>query len=72
MTVLDSLELGSVKTAVATSCQPEIRRLTVIENEDRVEVFGRVTSFYMKSVALETVKAACDGRPILLNIEVDR
>ena len=71
MTVLESLELSSIQTALTTSCQPEIRRLSVVENDDRVEICGRVSTFYMKSVAIETVKAASDGRPILLNIEVD-
>ncbi len=71
MTVLESLELSSIQAALATSCQPEIRRLTVVETDDCVEIRGRVSSYYMKSVAIETVKAASDGRPILLNIEVD-
>lgn len=72
MTVIDTLEFNSVQAALTTSCQPDIRRLSVIETEDRVEVFGRVSSFYMKSVAIETVKAVAEGRTLLINIEVDR
>ena len=54
MTVLESLELSSIQSALATSCKPELRRLSVVENDDRVEICGRVSSFYMKSVAIET------------------
>jgi hypothetical protein len=71
MSVVETLELGSIQTALHKSCQPELRRLTVVESDDRVEIGGRVSSYYLKSVAIETIKAASDGRPILLNIEVD-
>lgn len=71
MTALESLELSPAQTALATSCQPEIRRLAVVRLDDRLEISGRVSSFYMKSVALETVKAVARGRTISLNVEVD-
>lgn len=71
MTVLDTFEIESIQKALVTSSLPEIRRLSVVGTEDRIEVFGRVSSFYMKSVALETVKSAADGRPVRINIEVD-
>jgi len=48
-----------------------LRRLSVVEDDERIEITGRVSSYYMKSVALETVKAAADGRSILLPVEVE-
>lgn len=71
MTTLESLELSAVQTALASSRQPEIRRLSVSESDDRIEVYGRVSTYYLKSVALETAKSAADGRTVLLNIEVE-
>jgi hypothetical protein len=72
MTATETLDLSAVQTALVRSRQPELRRLAVVEIDERIEISGRVSSFYMKSIALETAKAAADGRSISLNIEVDR
>lgn len=71
MTALKPLEPSPVQSALATSRQPQLRRLSVVEDDERIEITGRVSSYYMKSVALETVKAAADGRSILLLVEVE-
>jgi hypothetical protein len=72
MTALVPAAASSVRRALARSCQPELRALTVLEFDERIEIGGRVSSYYLKSVALETAKAASDGRSVVLNIEVDQ
>ena len=71
MTVIDSPALSNVQSALASCRQQELRRLSVVETEDRIEVYGRVSTFYLKSVALETVKSAADGRAVQIHIEVE-
>ncbi|MBX3397683.1 MAG: hypothetical protein KF873_02990 [Gemmataceae bacterium] len=72
MTALQTVAISPVSNAMARSRQPELRKLTVLEFDDRIEIGGRVSSFYVLSVALETAKAASDGRAIVLHVEVDR
>ncbi len=71
MTALESRTGSSVRLALMQSHLPELRALAVLEFDDRIEIGGRVSSYYLLSVALETVKAASDGRAIALHVEVD-
>jgi hypothetical protein len=71
MTTLDTLEPSPAQLALANSCQPQIRRLQVTETEDHVLISGRVKSYYLKSLALETVKTAACPRPMVFNVEVE-
>ncbi len=59
-----------VQSALNSSVQPEVRRVIVDDQDDHVEVYGRVSSYYMKSLAIEAVKTASGGRPIVVHIEV--
>lgn len=72
MTALEPVAKSSVLSAMSRSCQPELRKLTVLDFDDRIEIGGRVSSYYLLSIALETAKAASDGRAIVLHIKVDR
>lgn len=72
MTTFDTYQPSPAQQALANSCQPQLRRLQVVETEDHVLISGRVKSFYLKSLALETVKTAAAGpRPMVFNVEVE-
>ena len=72
MTAIDTFEMSRAQHALATSNQPQLRRLHVTETNDHVLITGRVKNFYLKSLALETAKVAVEGeRSMVLNIEVD-
>ncbi len=43
---------------------PELRRLVVTENEQEVVISGRVSSFYIKQLAQESVRVAVAGRQL--------
>jgi hypothetical protein len=58
------------KSALATSPQPELRRLLVNINEAEVVISGRVSCFYLKQLAQETVKANADGKRVVNRVEV--
>ena len=71
MTATDRLELSPLQHVLANSCQPQLRNLSVIETDDRVIITGRVSSYFIKSLALESVKNVVDHRSLILNIEVE-
>jgi hypothetical protein len=58
------------KTALAASPQPELRRLLVSVSEVDVVISGRVSCFYLKQLAQETVKPAADGKRVVNRVEV--
>ena len=58
--------------AILSASNPELRRLVVRESEEEVVLCGQVSSFYLKQLAQEAVRAAANGRPIVNRVEVRR
>ena len=58
------------KTALASSPQPELRRLLVSVSDAEVIISGRVSCFYLKQLAQETVKPSADGKRVVNQVEV--
>jgi hypothetical protein len=58
------------KTALAASSQPELRRLLVSISEAEIVISGRVSCFYLKQLAQETVKPTADGKRVVNRVEV--
>jgi hypothetical protein len=61
----------SAQTALAGSCQPELRRLHVTVTDETVVIAGSVSCFYLKQMAQETVKPAADGRRVVNRVTVN-
>ena len=51
---------------------PQLRRLVVTVHEDEVVITGRVTSYYMKQLAQETVRPVLGQRQLRNRVEVCR
>jgi hypothetical protein len=66
--------LGPVElmNALLKCSNPEVRRLHVFETETTVEITGRVSCYYLKQLAQETLRSAAAGRLILNRVEVAR
>lgn len=58
--------------ALLRSSNPEIRRLAVKETDEVVEVIGVVSCFYLKQLAIESVRQAAAGRRITNRVIVCR
>ena len=54
------------------SSNPELRRLVVQETEDCLEIDGRVSCYYVKQLAQETMRRHADGRRIVNRVLVER
>ncbi len=54
------------------SSNPEIRRLNVRETDDTLEISGRVSCYYLKQMAQESLRAAAAGRRIVNVVTVCR
>lgn len=54
------------------SSNPEVRLLKVCEREDEVEITGRVSCYYLKQLAQETVRGSAAGRRIVNRVVVIR
>ena len=63
--------MSQIQHALATSNQPRLRQLVAVEADDTVHVYGCVPTFYLKSMAIETVKLAAGDRRVKLNIAVE-
>lgn len=57
---------------LAASAMPELRRLAVETSDEVVILSGRVSSFYLKQMAQESVKPAVAGRKLVNRVEVRR
>ena len=69
LAVLSPPEPAEVLTA---SPLPQLRRLVVTINDGVVVITGRVSSYYLKQLAQETIRPALDGRRLLNRVEVSR
>lgn len=62
----------SVAQALLKSSNPEVRRLQVSETEDGVEITGRVSCYYLKQLAQESLRPAVAGKRIVNRVVVLR
>ena len=58
--------------ALRQATNPELRRLSVKESAEQVEITGVVSCFYLKQLAGESVRAAAAGRRISNRVLVCR
>jgi hypothetical protein len=58
--------------ALRQSPHPAVRRLAVEETEDAVVLTGRVSSYYLKQIAQETVMPVREGKKLLNRVRVER
>lgn len=56
--------------ALSSSPLPELRRLVVTATDDEVVITGRVSSYYLKQLAQESVRGAVAGRRLLNRVAV--
>ena len=54
------------------SSNPELRRLVVQETEESIEIEGRVSCYYVKQLAQETLRRVADGRRVINRVLVER
>lgn len=66
--------LASVRpeTILSSSPMPELRRIVVEEHEDRIILTGRVSSFYLKQMAQESLRAVTSGRRLVNRLVVSQ
>jgi hypothetical protein len=62
---------GRASQLLAASPVTELRRLRVSQRADRLEISGRVESFYHKQLAQETVRPVVGGLRLVNEIAVD-
>jgi hypothetical protein len=60
-----------VKTLV-NSTIPALRRIGVEETETTVVLTGKVSSYYLKQLAQETIRSLCGQRQLVNRLEVVR
>ena len=70
MSVPSVLSPPTVDAMLEGSPIPQLRRLLVTANDDEVVITGRVTSYYHKQLAQETVRPAVGGRTLHNRVEV--
>lgn len=54
------------------SSNPELRRLNVRETDDTLQISGRVSCYYLKQMAQESLRAVAAGRRIVNDVVVSR
>lgn len=69
MNACDTLLPGPAEV-LTSSPLPQLRRLMVTATDHEVVITGRVTSYYMKQLAQEAVRAAIGTRRLLNQVEV--
>lgn len=62
---------GQASELLATSPVAELRRLQVSQRAGRLQLSGRVGSFYHKQLAQETVRSVAVGLRLVNEIDVD-
>jgi hypothetical protein len=66
------LERPHTPAVFLSSSNPELRRLVVSETEESLEIDGRVSCYYVKQLAQETLRRTADGRRIVNRVTVVR
>lgn len=57
-------------TVLTSSPLPQLRRLSVTATDHEVVITGRVTSYYMKQLAQESIRSVLGTRRLLNHVEV--
>ncbi len=65
-----TLEQSKLVLALRNSPIPALRKLSLEEGETAVTLHGKVSSFYLKQLAQETVLPFVDGRELINRVQV--
>jgi BON domain len=60
-----------VVQALRQSAHPVLRRLAVEESETTVVITGRVSTYYLKQLAQETIMTVCGSRDVVNRVHVE-
>ena len=69
---LELLDPPAAGSALLQSSNPELRRVRVSESAESIVLKGTVSSYYLKQLAQESVKAGAEGRRVVNQIVVRR
>lgn len=64
--------LPTPEAVLSSSPMPELRRLVVMATDQEVVLTGRVSSYYMKQMAQESVRTTVGPRKLLNRVVVQR
>ena len=67
-----SLVQSPAAQAMRQSCHPALRCLSVEETDTAVVITGRVSSYYLKQLAQETIMPVLGGRSLFNRVAVVR
>jgi hypothetical protein len=65
-----TLEQSKLAQALRNSPIPALRKLSLEEGETTVTIQGRVSSYYLKQLAQETILPLLDGRELRNRVQV--
>jgi hypothetical protein len=65
-----TLDQSQLALALRRSPIPALRKLTLEESDGGIILQGRVTSYYLKQLAQETLLPLLDGRQLLNRVQV--
>ena len=65
-----TLEQSRLALALCRSPIPALRKLTLDESDNSIILQGRVTSYYLKQLAQETLLPLLEGRQLLNRVQV--
>lgn len=60
------------EAVLSASPMPELRRLVVTTSENEVVITGRVSSYYLKQLAQESLRGSVGPRKLFNRVEVRR
>jgi osmotically-inducible protein OsmY len=66
------LSSSTPEAVLSASPMPELRRLVVTTSENEVVITGRVSSYYLKQLAQESLRGSVGVRKLLNRVEVRR
>ena len=65
-----TLEQSKLASALRNSPIPALRKLSVEEGETTVTIQGKVSSYYLKQLAQETILPLVHGRALINRVQV--
>lgn len=68
--VTSTLEQSPLALALRGSPIPALRKLALEENDGSVTIQGKVSSYYLKQLAQETILPLLDGRKLFNRVQV--
>ncbi len=69
---LSTLGPSQAALALRQSPLPPLRKLSLEETDDLIVIEGKVSSYYLKQLAQETVRPLLGGRKLLNRVDVVR